>query len=45
MNGSYSYGTNQENSDLDVRGIALDNRKLFLKYITQEKKDKGRDPI
>ena len=32
--GSYSYGTNNENSDIDVRGIAL-NRKSDLLGMTQ----------
>ena len=31
LSGSYSYGTNNENSDIDVRGVAL-NRKSDLKF-------------
>lgn len=34
VSGSYSYGTNQENSDIDIRGIAL-NRKSDLIGMTQ----------
>ena len=31
VSGSYAYGTNNESSDLDIRGIAVENRDaLFL---------------
>lgn len=32
--GSYSYGTNNENSDIDIRGVAL-NQKSDLLGLTQ----------
>ena len=30
MGGSYSYGTNKENSDIDVRGVALNSKREIL---------------
>ncbi len=30
MGGSYSYGTNNENSDIDVRGVALNSKREIL---------------
>lgn len=42
LGGSYAYGTNNENSDLDVRGIALNTReeilmnKKFEQFINEE---------
>lgn len=34
LGGSYSYGTNVETSDVDVRGCALNSRSDILGYIS-----------
>ena len=36
LGGSYAYGTNNENSDLDIRGIALNSKKELLTFPTFE---------
>ena len=36
LGGSYAYGTNNENSDIDIRGIALNSKKELLTFPTFE---------
>ncbi len=36
LGGSYAYGTNNENSDVDIRGCALNNKRELLTNVTFE---------
>ena len=44
--GSYAYGTNNENSDLDIRGVAIEDRdELLLGKGMEQYEDKGTDTV
>ena len=46
VSGSYAYGTNNENSDLDIRGIAIENRdELLLGRGMEQYEDKATDTV
>ena len=46
VSGSYAYGTNNENSDLDIRGIAIENRDdLLLGNGMEQYEDKVTDTV
>ncbi len=46
VSGSYAYGTNNENSDLDIRGVAIEDRDaLLLGKGMAQYEDKGTDTV
>ena len=46
VSGSYAYGTNNENSDLDIRGVAIEARDdLLLGNGMEQYEDKGTDTV
>ena len=46
VSGSYAYGTNNENSDLDIRGVAIEARdELLLGNGMEQYEDKGTDTV
>ena len=46
VSGSYAYGTNNENSDLDIRGIAIEDRDaLLLGNGMEQYEDKATDTV
>ena len=46
ISGSYAYGTNNENSDIDVRGIAVEDKDdLFLGRGLQQIEERKTDTV
>ena len=46
VSGSYAYGTNNENSDLDIRGVAIEERdELLLGNGMEQYEDKATDTV
>lgn len=46
VSGSYAYGTNNENSDLDIRGVAIEDRdELLLGKGMEQYEDKATDTV